>query len=49
MAMSKQQLDHLLSGRRRPSLDQAIAIYKHTGIEPHRWNERVSNEQKGNR
>jgi len=38
MGMSKQQLSHILAGRRRPTLVQAIEIYKHTGIEPHRWN-----------
>lgn len=38
MSMTRQQLDHLLAGRRRPTLDQAISIYKHTGIEPYRWN-----------
>lgn len=37
MAMTKQQLDHILSGRRRPTLDQAIRIYKHTGVEPYLW------------
>ncbi len=41
MSMTRQQLDHLLAGRRRPTLDQAIAIYKHTGVEPHRWQERA--------
>ena len=38
MGMTRQQLDHLLSGRRRPTLKQALAVYKHTGIEPYRWN-----------
>lgn len=37
MGMSKQQLDHLLSGRRKPTLTQAIAIYRHTGIAPYLW------------
>ena len=41
MSMTRQQLDHLLAGRRRPTLDQAIAIYRHTGVEPHRWRERA--------
>lgn len=39
MGMSKQQLSHVLAGRRQPTLDQAIAIYKHTGVEPHTWNQ----------
>ena len=38
MAMTRQQLDHLLSGRRRPTLNQAVEIYKRTGIPPHVWN-----------
>ena len=39
MGMSRQQLDHILSGRRRPTLEQAVEIYKHTGVEPHRWSQ----------
>ena len=42
MGMTKQQLDHLLAGRRRPTLDQAIAVYKHTGVEPHLWQQRAT-------
>jgi len=38
MSMTRQQLDHLLSGRRRPTLDQAVAIYRRTGIAPYIWN-----------
>lgn len=37
MGMSKQQLDHLLSGRRKPTLAQALEIYRHTGIAPYLW------------
>ena len=40
MAMTRQQLDHILSGRRRPTLAQAIEIYKHTGIAPYLWQEK---------
>jgi plasmid maintenance system antidote protein VapI len=37
MAMTRQQLDHILSGRRKPTLEQAVAIYKHTGLAPYLW------------
>lgn len=37
MEMTKQQLSHLLSGRRKPTLDQAIAIFRHCGIAPYLW------------
>lgn len=37
MGLSPQQLSHILAGRRRPTLAQAIGIYRHTGIEPHQW------------
>lgn len=39
MGMSRQQLDHILSGRRRPTLAQALEIYRHTGIAPYLWQE----------
>ena len=38
MGMSKQQLDHILSGRRKPTLSQALGIYRHTGCEIYLWN-----------
>lgn len=37
MDMSRQSLDHVLSGRRRPTLAQALQIYRHTGIAPYLW------------
>lgn len=38
MTMSRQQLDHVLSGRRKPTLTQAVNIYRHTGIAVYHWN-----------
>jgi hypothetical protein len=38
MAMTRQQLNHILSGRRKPTLVQAVAIYQHTGCAVHLWN-----------
>jgi len=37
MRMSRQSLDHILSGRRQPTLAQALQIYRHTGIAPYLW------------
>lgn len=37
MGMSKQQLGHILAGRRQPTLLQAIAINTHTGIDLGLW------------
>ena len=39
MSMTRQQLDHILSGRRRPTLAQALEIYRHTGIAPYLWHQ----------
>lgn len=39
MNMTRQQLDHLLSGRRGPTLAQAVEIYRITGIAPYLWRE----------
>lgn len=37
MGLSPQQLGHILAGRRKPTLDQAIRIYRHTGLAPYLW------------
>ena len=37
MGLSKQQLDHLLAGRRQPTLRQALQIASYTGIEAGAW------------
>ena len=37
MAMSKQQLSHILKGRRSPTLRQALAIAAHTGCDIDLW------------
>lgn len=37
MGMTKQQLAHILAGRRRPTLKQALAIHCHTGVAIGLW------------
>lgn len=39
MGMSKQQLAHILAGRRRPTLKQALAIACHTGVPIALWSD----------
>jgi hypothetical protein len=41
MGMSKQQLGHILAGRRRPTLRQALAIDLHTAVPVDAWEERA--------
>lgn len=38
MGMTKQQLNHILNGSRKPTLAQAVEIYRHTGCAVHLWN-----------